>query len=53
MNARKILRLPDTQSLPDLRRLPIQKVGVKDLRYPIARPHARRRHAADDRRAAR
>jgi GTP cyclohydrolase I len=27
--------LSDTQSLPDDRRLPIDRVGVKDLRYPI------------------
>jgi GTP cyclohydrolase I len=31
----KFLLLPDTQALPDLRRLPIQKVGIRDLRYPI------------------
>jgi GTP cyclohydrolase I len=31
----KFLFLPDTQALPDLRRLPIQKVGIRDLRYPL------------------
>ena len=31
----KFLLLPDTQALPDLRRLPIQKVGIRDLRYPL------------------
>ncbi len=36
MNAPERFVLPDTQSLPDLRRLPIQKVGVKGLRYPVA-----------------
>ena len=36
MNATdRFLTLPDTQSLPDLRRMPIQKVGVRDLRYPL------------------
>jgi GTP cyclohydrolase IB len=27
--------LPDTQSQPDIRELPINKVGVKNLKYPI------------------
>jgi GTP cyclohydrolase IB len=36
VNARESFFLPDTQSLPDLRRLAIQKVGIKSLRYPIA-----------------
>ena len=36
MNAPETLLLPDTQSLPDARALPIQKVGIKSLRYPIA-----------------
>jgi GTP cyclohydrolase IB len=36
VNAPEMLVLPDTQSLPDWRRTPIQKVGVKGLRYPIA-----------------
>lgn len=36
MNARESLLLPDVQSSSDGRRLPIQRVGVKDLRYPIA-----------------
>src|SRR3954466_8003533 len=36
MNAPERLVLPDTQSLPDLRQLPIQKVGVRGLRYPMA-----------------
>ena len=35
MNARDSFTLPDTQALPDVRRLSIQKVGVKDLRYPV------------------
>lgn len=35
MNAPEMLVLPDTQALPDSRRLAIQKVGVKDLRYPV------------------
>ncbi|MCL4760292.1 MAG: GTP cyclohydrolase I FolE2 [Burkholderiales bacterium] len=36
MNATdKFLLLPDTQALPDLRRMPIQKVGIRDLRYPM------------------
>jgi GTP cyclohydrolase I len=30
-----ILHIPDTQSEPDGRRLAIQRVGVKDLRYPL------------------
>ncbi|MDH5287551.1 MAG: GTP cyclohydrolase FolE2 [Betaproteobacteria bacterium] len=32
----KFLFLPDTQALPDLRRMPIQKVGIRGLRYPMA-----------------
>jgi GTP cyclohydrolase IB len=36
MNAPEKFVLPDTQALPDVRQLPIQKVGVKGLRYPIA-----------------
>jgi GTP cyclohydrolase I len=36
VNAPERLILPDTQSLPDLRRLPIQKVGIKGLRYPLS-----------------
>ena len=36
MNAPEQLALPDTQSLPDARCTPIQKVGIKGLRYPIA-----------------
>jgi GTP cyclohydrolase I len=36
LNAPERFLLPDTQALPDLRRLPIQKVGVKGLRYPVA-----------------
>jgi len=35
MNAPDKFVLPDTQALPDVRQLPIQKVGVKGLRYPI------------------
>jgi GTP cyclohydrolase IB len=31
-----VCRLPDVQSLPDERNIPIDKVGVKGLRYPIA-----------------
>jgi GTP cyclohydrolase I len=34
MNAPEVLPLPDTQSLPDTRRLAIQRVGVKGVRYP-------------------
>ena len=30
-----VLHLPDTQSAPDGRHLAIQRVGVKDLRYPL------------------
>jgi GTP cyclohydrolase I len=30
-----IVHIPDTQSAPDGRRLAIQRVGVKDLRYPL------------------
>jgi GTP cyclohydrolase I len=30
------LAIPDIQSLPDARHIPIDKVGVKGLRYPIA-----------------
>ena len=29
------LHIPDTQSAPDQRHLPIQRVGVKDVRYPL------------------
>ena len=29
------LHIPDTQSAPDLRHLLIQRVGVKDVRYPL------------------
>ena len=36
MNAPEKLPLPDTQSMPDARRLAIQRVGVKGLRYPVA-----------------
>src|SRR5437660_6332136 len=36
VNAPEYLPLPDTQSLPDVRELPIQRVGVKGLRYPVA-----------------
>ena len=36
VNAPEYLPLPDTQSLPDVRELPIERVGVKGLRYPIA-----------------
>ena len=36
MNAPEMIVLPDTQALPDVRQLAIQKVGVKDLRYPIS-----------------
>ena len=35
MNAPERLPLPDTQSLPDARALPIQRVGIKSLRYPV------------------
>ncbi len=30
-----LLALPDTQSEPDRRRLAIQRVGIKDVRYPL------------------
>ena len=30
-----VLHIPDTQSAPDSRHLPIQRVGVKDVRYPL------------------
>jgi GTP cyclohydrolase IB len=33
---RKKSVLPDTQNQPDKRKLPINKVGVKNLKYPIA-----------------
>ncbi len=36
MNATDKFLLPDTQAMPDLRRMAIQRVGVKGLRYPIA-----------------
>jgi GTP cyclohydrolase I len=36
VNAPERIALPDTQALPDLRCTPIQKVGIKGLRYPIA-----------------
>jgi GTP cyclohydrolase IB len=36
LNAPEKFLLPDTQSLPDLRQMPIQKVGVKGLKYPVA-----------------
>jgi GTP cyclohydrolase I len=32
----EVLQIPDTQGARDHRRLAIQRVGVKDLRYPIA-----------------
>ena len=35
MNAPEHIFLPDVQSFPDSRRLAIQKVGVKGLRYPL------------------
>ena len=31
-----VLHIPDTQSAPDARHLAIQRVGVKDVRYPLA-----------------
>ena len=30
-----LLAIPDTQSEPDARRLAIQRVGIKDVRYPL------------------
>ena len=36
MNAPEKIELPDTQALPDMRATPIQKVGIKGLRYPVA-----------------
>jgi GTP cyclohydrolase IB len=35
VNAPEYLPLPDTQSLPDVRELPIERVGVRGLRYPL------------------
>ena len=35
MNAPDRFLLPDTQSLPDIRALAIQRVGVSGLRYPV------------------
>jgi MptA/FolE2 family GTP cyclohydrolase len=35
MNAPERLPLPDIQATPDLRRLPIQQVGIRDVRVPI------------------
>lgn len=32
----QITTLPDTQNLTDIREIPIDKVGVKNLKYPIA-----------------
>ncbi len=34
-NLKDALHIPDTQSEPDLRRLAIQRVGIKDVRYPL------------------
>jgi GTP cyclohydrolase I len=34
-NLTDALHIPDTQSAPDQRHLAIQRVGVKDLRYPL------------------
>ena len=36
LNAPERILLPDTQSLPDCAASPIQKVGIKGLRYPVA-----------------
>ena len=36
MNAPERFFLPDTQAMPDVRQMAIQRVGVKGLRYPIA-----------------
>jgi GTP cyclohydrolase I len=36
LNAPEQVILHDTQALPDLRQTPIQKVGIKGLRYPVA-----------------
>ena len=35
MNAPENIFLPDVQATPDNRRLAIQQVGVKGLRYPL------------------
>lgn len=35
MNAPERLPLPDVQAFADLRSLPIQRVGIKDVRHPI------------------
>ena len=34
-NLTDVLHIPDTQSAPDERHLAIQRVGVKDVRYPL------------------
>src|SRR3982751_3077724 len=31
----RFLRLPDIQEQPDTRNLPIDAVGIKDIRYPL------------------
>jgi GTP cyclohydrolase I len=57
MNApERICFLPDIQASPDHRRLAIQQVGVKGLRYPLSLLDAagetpsHRRHAGHERR---
>lgn len=35
MNAPERILLPDIQSQPDLRNIPIESVGIKDVRYPV------------------
>jgi GTP cyclohydrolase FolE2 len=42
MNAPERFFLPDIQASTDLRRLAIDKVGVRGLRYPLAHCSTRR-----------
>ena len=35
-NEESVCKLPDTQSQNDIRQIPIDKVGIKNLKYPIA-----------------
>lgn len=42
MNAPERIPLPDIQSQPDLRNIPIQRVGVKGVRYPVTIRHGER-----------
>ncbi len=51
MNAPENIFLPDVQATPDNRRLAIQQVGVKGLRYPLQLDRCRRRGAQHRRHA--